>query len=1358
MNDASYEAGYRAGHLQGWHDALAKIEQDARERSTPARRSAEYAVVPAPEGQPPHPHQAAREPILPAGPRPQAAPQPPASAARPVSTAGPVIATALKPGSPPRSPADLRARREKRDRQNINIILYVASLLLVAAAALFIGTSLPPTLRFAGVCVVTAAFYVAGMVLHARAPQLRPAAVAFAGTGLALVPILGLAMYNFALPNGPVAWLLTSLLGVAAYVAAAVRLNSRVLVHLSLTFVISTAVSGVSVLGGALVWHFAGLIGVAVLLTLLSLGRPGWIPPLYIRPLRDVHPYLVPAVAGIATVAPELGVAEHSVVMAMATAYFTVMAIAVTRHRTAYFYSARVTLTLGAVSLGWHLGGGIQDGFLLAAMVLAGQSIFVAVGRESLQRWMPARPPAPQSRTAAARWRPDAMVTFGLQLLLTIAFGISSWFIDLFLRAGETVVTPLVVPVAAALLTAMVIALLLGGRVEAAPPAAIAVALLLSADLDRWFVAGLFVTVAIFWGVRAGYAVQTARNWLILATRCAGTAAVPFVVLAAEGPHPEQASHALLALVLAVVCQQLSTAVLVRLKVPAAAPTGSLAWFTGAGLLAFAALTTVDRSNGQAFTVVSGLALLAATLVAAFLLLDRVATSMESPAKAVVRLWQLPEVLPFVAAGVTAPLMFLETGRGGGNSALALMLAYFVACGVKVKLPERRAAYWLLSRTAGTGLALSLFLQWNAGSGPWVIGGQPVGSTAVLVLVLAVQLVFPLGAELRRRAPSWVAADVGAGLALQLIAAASVVLAQPGQIQLLSVMATASLSSAASGYVLRGRPAAAWFAPAAFLVLLVALRGDLAGTELVLAVFAAFSAVMVVAAPGRRAKGSYFVAARVLTAALAVVLSYDIAASATVVTLTLAAVLAAQHAIRWLMRRRLGDVPFQQAAVWITLAGQALLPLGYLLQPFGGNTVAADGGRWVLFVSLGLLAVSAVVARTLFRALGASYFVPYAVLFGVLMLGPVNVTDRLARVFGPELLDGRAVAAVLMALALAATGSGIGRRHHNAAGREHWLWAASATAFSAVAVLVAWATADPAEDWLAGIALLVLALVLFAVAWLESLRWACPPAAALVLPGAYVLASGAAAGSALDLSRPWDGYFPWLAGIVPAAAVLYLMRLLLRPWLTNQDVARWSLAATAGAGFAFAALVGLQDDRTSWVGAVLVLITAAVASGEAPPAHRRPVLEMGALAVTASVQRAALLPLTGTGTWPEFFWLFQWYVILAAVLGSLRFVSGQGVAGRLILGTGAGLLTLSGVLVIFGGTGSQQLWMLVAMAVLMLGGILLGERTFVWWGAAGVALCVLWAMREYTFALLALIAVGLIAFALWRLNRSKPGN
>jgi hypothetical protein len=91
------------------------------------------------------------------------------------------------------------------------------------------------------------------------------------------------------------------------------------------------------------------------------------------------------------------------------------------------------------------------------------------------------------------------------------------------------------------------------------------------------------------------------------------------------------------------------------------------------------------------------------------------------------------------------------------------------------------------------------------------------------------------------------------------------------------------------------------------------------------------------------------------------------------------------------------------------------------------------------------------------------------------------------------------------------------------------------------------------------------------------------------------------------------------------------------------------------------------------------------------------------------------------------------------------------------VGAAAGLLSLGALGVVFGGSGAQQLWVLVLLALLLVAGLVAGERLFVWWGAAGVAACILWAMRHYTFLLLAVIAVGLIAFAVWRLNRGPAG-
>ena len=116
--------------------------------------------------------------------------------------------------------------------------------------------------------------------------------------------------------------------------------------------------------------------------------------------------------------------------------------------------------------------------------------------------------------------------------------------------------------------------------------------------------------------------------------------------------------------------------------------------------------------------------------------------------------------------------------------------------------------------------------------------------------MLGLQLAFPLLAEVRGRAPDGVVADAAAVLVLQ-AAALAVLTASglqdqaPGGWQLTAAVVLMALSAAAAGFVLRGRPRAAVFAPAALAVLLLARAGAAPDVELVLGIFAAFSAVMV---------------------------------------------------------------------------------------------------------------------------------------------------------------------------------------------------------------------------------------------------------------------------------------------------------------------------------------------------------------------------------------------------------------------------------------------------------------------------------------------------------------------------------
>ncbi|MCU1434257.1 MAG: hypothetical protein JWR71_982 [Pseudarthrobacter sp.] len=1290
----------------------------------------------------------------------------------------------------PETPAQRQARREKRDRQNINITLYVASLLLVAAAALFIGTSLPPTMRFAGVCTVTALFYGAGFVLHTRVPRLRPAAVAFTGTGLAMIPVAGLALYNFALPDGPIAWLLTSLIGTVAYVAAAVRLESRVLVYLSLTFVASTAFSGVSILGGALVWYFAALIGVAVVLTCLALGRPGWLPPVYVRPLMVLHPYVVPAVAVAATCVPlYLDKAEYALIIALCGIYFALMAVVPGPLGLRNFYAARAALTVAAAVAIWDLTGRGSDALLAGCVLLAVQALGLALLSDRLNARFPEaaqrlQAPAgsgsdpgtgaakaggsgsgPGTATGAGtstgtgsvrgRWPADASVTFVLQLAAAAAYGIaeatSGFFRSLTGQSSLQVdgPVPLWVPVLLALVTGMVLAARWPGRTEWPPPAALVLAGLASPSIGAWPFAVMLFLGAAYWAARGAFALGAFRGRLVLGARVALTLAVPVTVAAVIDHGPARTEAAAFALLVALVCQQLLTAFLQRSGVKTVAPEATLGAFAGAGALVLIGLPFLETSPAHELTFVALLIQLTAALAIGALLVPRPAADKDWSAT----VW---EAMPLAMSLVAAAVAFRSVSQGAGNVVLILVVAYLAITAVQLPLRQHRWTYWWFARAGATVLALTAFHQLQDEAGPVIIADEAVRPATVLVTILALQVGLPLLATARRRAPRWILADAGAVLLMQLVATASLAQSWATGWQATSAAVLTALGAGASGYFLRSKTGAGWLAPVAFGSLLAFSDGDLLNVELILGIFAVYAAVMVVAEPERLRKGWYFVAARVLTAALAVVLSYDISASPTVVSLTFAVVLAAQHAVRWAMRARLAEVPFQQAAVWITLAGQALLPLVYVAGRGSARLQAGDdGGRWVVLLELLMLLASAVVARKSFGARGALYFTVYAGLFGVLSLGPLVTFG--GTYLAMAILSHTGTAVVLLTVALLAVAAGILRRRLNVGTEdsEHWLWLVTAGSF-AVAGLV---LAPLAENWVTGAAVLVLSAVFFAASHVEGQPLLYPPAAVAALSGAMALAAEAIP----DQTGVWGNFLPWLAGAGSAAIVLYAVRLVRRTPLQSDPVRRWSLAGAAFVAVILVAMAGIPHDQTSWTAAAVLAAAVAIAHHEAPVRARRVVLEAGALVLTAAVQRAAIFVLDGPGRLssrefgdlPDPFWVVQWYVLLAAVLGGLRYFSGDRSAGRILVGAAALLLSFSGLGVVFGGTGVQQLWILVLFAALLVAGLVVGERPFVWWGAAGVAACILWAMRNYTFVLLALVAVGLIVFAVWRLNRTS---
>lgn len=1303
-DDARYRSGFLAGHFAGWQDAAARFGPPS-------------LVPPVPRGP-------VSDLVSPPGARPQTAAVP-AAPPRPA----PTVATAAPAPPTPEELAALAERKAKRERQNINLTLYVASLLLVASAALFIGSGLPAALRFAGVWAITVLFYAGGFILAVKAPRLRAAALAFTGTGLALIPVTGLAMYNFVLHNGALAWLVTSLAGTAAYVFAAVRLDSRVLAWLSLTFVVSSAWSGVSMLGGALVWYFVALIGLAVVLGIANLGGLRGVPSIYFRPLQVLHPCVVPLVAVAATFAPSfLGHGDYALIMAMCGLYLAVAAaFRSTPGRVQHFLGARVCLTIAVTVAMSDAGLGLGAVLYIASLLFGVQSIGVAFASAQLDKLFPAAPARPRpddhANTASVPggfWRLDALVGFVLQLSAVLAA------MAMLIPQREL---PLELPFYSALVCSLVLAWKLRGSAELLPAGVLLTAVPFVPSLGAGPTAVLLLAAAVACVLRCvlpGTA-GIVRRRFVLAARIALTLSVPAFLVAALPVSEERQAVAVLGFIVACLTQLLLEAGASRGGLQMYGADASLAGFGVAAVVFLPFVRMLEPAAGDhVLSAAAAMAIGVASAGTGFLLFSGEGAWRPGPRDGLAPAMMLVAGLFAFAA---LPLMW-------GNLLLLLGVGYFTGQAIRPGNRLHRQLHAWAARSVFTLLLCTAYLQFLDAGGAVVFFAETVAPAAVVFAACGGQLLIALVKAGRRLRAA--AGESAVALAVMAMAWAFLSLSEHGSRQHGGLAVALALAATVAGFLLRRAAASVAFAPAALFLLLVFGPGGIRQLEVVLAVFSAFCAVMAAASAGRTAKGVHFAAARILTAALAGVLAHDLSASATVVSLTFAAVFLAQHVVQYAARKRLAEIPFQQAAVWITLGAQAVLPLIYIFQQ------ADDGGRWVLLLELLLLGCSALAADRFLAAGGARYIAIPAVVALVLASG-LDIPLQSREWLGVPLLDREGMVVALLVPAVAVMAARLRVRPGPAADRWFWVWAAGVFIASGFVLAIGLSVT------VVGASLLLGALLCFEASHLERMPKAYLGAVPLSVAGATVLASD------LPPAGEWTDFLPWLCGCAVAAALLYLLRRVAPAEVGREPWRRLPLLAGSLAGFCLPAAVGLMRDATALTGAALLAVAAVIVVVEVPRKHAWPCGEAAAVLLLAAVQRALLF--TG-GRTPEFFWAAQWFVVLGAVLAVLCYIRSKdgvpdmmGARGRMLAVAALFTLTAAGTLV--SGTVSQQLWVLAGFVLLLLAGLLLSERIFSWWGALGVAASVLWAMRSYAFALLALTALALIGFAVWRLNRSK---
>ena len=185
----------------------------------------------------------------------------------------------------------------------LNIVLYIGSLLLIGAAALFISSVTSSTdetalIRVLALGLGAVVFYSAGLLTYRFVKRLRIASYSFTATGLAFIPLTGIATYILGIwDQGRFIWLTTSLVGTAAIIGACTLMRNRVMGYLLISFFISDSLAATRVVELPFVWYFIVLTVVAIVLGLVLHFVPEAVPRGIREGLVDSSRIFVPVTA-----------------------------------------------------------------------------------------------------------------------------------------------------------------------------------------------------------------------------------------------------------------------------------------------------------------------------------------------------------------------------------------------------------------------------------------------------------------------------------------------------------------------------------------------------------------------------------------------------------------------------------------------------------------------------------------------------------------------------------------------------------------------------------------------------------------------------------------------------------------------------------------------------------------------------------------------------------------------------------------------------------------------------------------------------------------------------------------------------
>lgn len=230
-------------------------------------------------------------------------------------------------------------RQDRRALENIflNLGLSLGSLLIISASALLVNSVATAPIQCFLLCALTLLVYAAGLVSYRWIPKLRLASYSFTATGLALIPLCGLAVYHLMWPlSGALLWLLVSLVGTLAVFGSLTLMKARVMIYLAVAFIVSDVLAVSKTMQVGLIWYFVSLLLLATALALIQRLAPAQLPVQLTRGINDSARVFVPVTMLAAMVmGTRLHFWETALIFVLGTLYAVVF---VALDRSFYFY------------------------------------------------------------------------------------------------------------------------------------------------------------------------------------------------------------------------------------------------------------------------------------------------------------------------------------------------------------------------------------------------------------------------------------------------------------------------------------------------------------------------------------------------------------------------------------------------------------------------------------------------------------------------------------------------------------------------------------------------------------------------------------------------------------------------------------------------------------------------------------------------------------------------------------------------------------------------------------------------------------------------------------------------------------